>query len=605
MTMDEPIRIGNAGGYWGDDLTVLRRQIEGGPIDVVTMDFLAEITMSILQKQLSRNPEAGYARDFIDQMREVMTVAIERNVMVIANSGGVRPHSCAEALMGVATELGVKPCIGVVSGDDILQQAEDWHADGLDMSNLDDGRPFDEISGRLVSANAYFGAEPVARVISEGALFVITGRVTDTGLTLGPMIHRFGWEPADYDKIAAGIVAGHILECGAQSTGGNFSNWREVPSFHDIGYPIVEIYDDGEFVVTKHEHTGGLVSVETVKEQLVYEMGDPTQYLTPDAIVDFTSIRLDDDGENRVRVSGIRGAPPTDLLKVSMSYQDGFKASGSVIVCGPDARAKSEVFRDILWARLPEFDNSHTEYIGDDSTWGPLSPADEPSEIMLRFGVHDQDSEKVREFSKMLPALILSGPPGVAVTGGRPATQDVVAYWPCLIPRSKCRARIDLLNGTGSTPQTVDFNVPVNSQIPPSTGPAQEFPEVRAVGETVVVKLRDIAHGRSGDKGDTCNVGVVARHPALYPWMVDHLTAGRVKEAFGSKVRGAVERFEIPNLGALNFLLHESLGGGGTLSLHIDAQGKTYSHALLNLDIEIDRAYLEAVEGVSSLEPGR
>ena len=239
--MSDVIRIGNAGGYWGDDLTVLRRQIEGGPIDVVTMDFLAEITMSILQKQLSRNPEAGYALDFIDQMREVMTAAIEQNIMVIANSGGVRPQACADALMAVATDLGVKPCIGVVSGDDILQEAEDWHANGLDMSNLDDGRPFDEISGRLISANAYFGAEPVTRVISEGAIFVVTGRVTDTGLTLAPMMHRFGWESTDYDKIAAGIVAGHILECGAQSTGGNFSNWREVPSFHDLGYPIVEM----------------------------------------------------------------------------------------------------------------------------------------------------------------------------------------------------------------------------------------------------------------------------------------------------------------------------------------------------------------------------
>jgi len=368
------LRIGNASGYWGDDLGALERQLEGGPIDVITMDFLAEITMSILHKQLRRDPKAGYARDFVTQMRAVMATVLERGVTIISNAGGARPRSCAEALLAIASESGLSPTIGVVEGDDVLDRLSEWVRDGVDLSNMDDGRPFDSIWDRVISANAYFGAAPVVEALNRGAQIVVTGRVTDTGITAAPMIHHFDWQPDDFDKIASGIVAGHILECGAQATGGNFTDWREVTSFHRVGYPIVEVSDDGSFVVTKHEGTGGLVSVETVREQLVYEMGEPTRYLTPDAVVDFTSIQLDPDGRDRVRVSGVRGGPPTDSLKVSMSHTEGFKASGAVIVCGPDARAKSETFADILWNRLPHFEATLVEHIGENATWGPLSP---------------------------------------------------------------------------------------------------------------------------------------------------------------------------------------------------------------------------------------
>ena len=539
--------------------------------------------MSILHKQLQRDPKAGYARDFVTQMRAVMATALERGVTIIANAGGARPRSCAEALLVVASESGLSPAIGVVEGDDVLDELSEWHREGVDLSNMDDGRPFASIADRVISANAYFGAAPVVEALKQGAQIVVTGRVTDTGITVAPMMHHFGWRPDDFDKIASGIVAGHILECGAQATGGNFTDWRDVPSYHRIGYPIAEVNADGSFVVTKHAGTGGMVSVETVREQLVYEMGDPTRYLTPDCVVDFTSIQLESDGPDRVRVSGVRGAAPTDSLKVSMSHTEGFKASGAVIVCGPDACAKSETFADILWNRLPSFEATLVEHIGQDATWGPLSPDTEAPEIMLRFGVRDPDRTKVQRFAAALPGLILSGPPGVAVTGGRPPIQDVVAYWPCLIHRELCAASVTTIGATeGAT--VVEFTGPTGpDQVTPTDCDGCEREPVNLTGETVTVPLSAIAHGRSGDKGDTCNIGIIARHQSVYPWLEEHITAERVKEAFRGIAIGDVERFEVPNIDALNFLLHGCLGGGGTLSLHIDAQGKTYSHALLNV----------------------
>lgn len=586
------LRIGNAGGYWGDDLGALQRQIDGGPIDVITMDFLAEITMSILHKQLRRDPHAGYARDFVTQMGAVMATALERGVTIISNAGGAKPRACAEALLAAAGESGLNPTVGVVEGDDLLDRLSQWHRDGVDLSNMDDGRPYGSIAERVISANAYFGAAPVLEALRLGAQFVVTGRVTDTGITVAPMMHHFGWQPDDFDKIASGIVAGHILECGAQATGGNFTDWRDVASFHRMGYPIVEVCADGSFTVTKHDNTGGLVSVETVREQLVYEMGDPTRYLTPDVVVDFTSIQLKPDGTDRVRVSGVRGAAPTDSLKVSMSHAGGFKASGAVIVCGPDARAKSKTFADILWNRLPSFEATLTEHIGENASWGPMSPETDPPEIMLRFGVRDPDRAKVQRFSTALPGLILSGPPGVAVTGGRPPVQDVVAYWPCLIRRELCAASVTTV-GAIEDSTVVEFTGPTGPGRVVDDGAHQKREPVALSGEQVRVPLSAIAHGRSGDKGDTCNIGIIARHRDVYPWLEDNITAQWVQDNFRGIALGRVERFEVPNIDALNFLLHGCLGGGGTLSLHIDAQGKTYSHALLAIDVAIDRAYVE------------
>lgn len=594
--MTQAIRIANAGGYWGDDLSVLRRQLEGGPLDVITIDYLAEITMSILQKQRSRNPELGYAHDFVDQVGEVLPLLAKTGTKIITNAGGVNPYSCCDELLRIAEESSSPVKVGLVAGDEVLESLARWHEEGEALANMDDGRDFSEASGKFTSANVYFGAAPVVEALKLDAQIIVTGRVTDTGISLAPMVHRFGWKWDDLDQLAAGTIAAHILECGAQSTGGNFTDWKRVPSFHDIGYPIIEMHPDGSFFVTKHEGTGGLVCVETVKEQLVYEMGDPSAYITPDVVAAFNSIKLEQAGKNRVRVWGIKGAPPTDTLKISASLHEGYKASGAVIICGPEARAKGEAFAKILWNRLPEYEERLVEFVGADSTWGPMSPTREASEIYLRMSVRDSSRPKIMAFSKMLAALILSGPPGVAVTGGRPRVQEVVGYWPCLIPRSRCKALVQVSDAAGTEEAEVSFSKGTGDGRCVVEMELSELESPPASGRLVKVPLRRLAHGRSGDKGDTSNIGVIARHPSIYPWLKETLTEETVQRRFEGICHGGVKRFEVPNLHALNFLLFESLGGGGTFSLHIDAQGKTYSHALLAMEFEVDEALVTAAD---------
>ncbi len=590
------VRIANAGGYWGDDVSAIERQINGGPVDYVTIDFLAEITMSIMQKQRSRNPEAGFARDFVQVIRPLLKTIIDKDIRIVTNAGGVNPQGCAEALLAAAAEEGVCLKVGVVLGDDLMDRLEEVQHVGSSLDNMETGEPFSTIKDRVLSANVYFGAWPIVEALREGARIVITGRATDTGITLAPMIHELGWKATDLDNLAAGIIAGHIIECGAQATGGNFTDWRQVPSFDKVGYPIVEMNADGSFIVTKHEGTGGLVNVATVREQLLYEMGDPLEYLTPDVTADFTTVCLEQDGADRVRVSGIQGKPPPPSLKVSMSYEDGYKVSGSIILCGPDAVAKGDAFARIFWSRLDcDLQERHTEFIGYSSCHWHLSPETDPTEVMLRLSARDHDRSKLERFSRLLPALILSGPPGVAVTGGRPPVQDVVAYWPALIDRQHARATVEVTDGGEDT--LVEMSWPL---IPgPMTGrpdavqPAFDLPPSAGASRKIV--LGAICHGRSGDKGDTANIGLIARSDAAYAWIRQEITADRVKEYFGDICQGKVVRHEVPNLRALNFLLERALGGGGTLSLRVDPQGKTLSHALLAMEVAVDEAVLDTV----------
>jgi hypothetical protein len=338
-------------------------------------------------------------------------------VKVITNAGGINPVGCAEAILGVARELHLDLRVGVVYGDDLMPRLGELEGAGLKMVNMDTGEPYAAIRGRAASANAYFGAWPVVEALRQGAQVIVTGRVTDTGITMAPMIHEFGWGPGDWDELASGVVAGHIIECGAQATGGNFTYWESVPTYANIGYPIVEVEPDGSFVVTKHEGTGGHVSVGTVKEQLVYEMGDPRGYITPDVTADFTTIDLAREGPDRVRVRNVKGRRAATMLKVSMSYQAGWKASGSIVVCGPRALDKSKKFAEIFWERLGgTYEARLTEYFGHDACHAGMTfegrAVTEPSEVLLRLGVRDADQKRVDEFSRLVPSLILSGPPG-------------------------------------------------------------------------------------------------------------------------------------------------------------------------------------------------
>ncbi len=583
------IRIGNAGGYWGDDLSALKRQLEGGPLDYITMDFLAEITMSILQRQRQKNSELGYATDFLDQIKECLPLIVEKNVKVISSAGGINPVGLAKKIIEAAKAQGIKVKVGVIYGDNIIDQIDELMAKGEKFTNLDTNENFADVRSRVTSANVYFGAEPVVKALEQGCQIIVTGRVTDTGITLAPMMYEFGWDWDDWDKIAAGVIAGHIIECGTQSSGGNITDWQEVKSFHKIGYPIIEMESSGEFAVTKHQNTGGMVSEKTVKEQLVYEMGDPANYITPDGIARFDSIRLKQAGKNRVTVFGIKGEPLTDKFKVSLSYDDGWKAQGGILVSGPGAYAKAQTLADIYWKRLGiKYDETRTDLIGSGSIWPePIRPA-ETTEIILQFGVRDKDFKKVEEFGKLIPALILSGPSGLAVTGGgRPRPSQVVAYWPALINRSNTSAKVLAID---TDEDEIDFSITFKSNSYNTKVAKLSFPSMKKSkppsGKIKSAILRDLCYARSGDKGDTCNIGVLARSPEIYHWLVKNLTANKVKKFFKGICQGKVVRYELDNLHGLNFLLEESLGGGGTRSLMVDPQGKTLSQALLQMPVK-------------------
>jgi len=440
------VRIAGGQGFWGDWLEAPVRQVEGGPIDYLMMDYLAEVTMSILQKQKSRNPEAGYARDFVPLMGRILPALVAKGIRVTSNAGGVNPRGCAEAVLATARQQGLsgKLKVGLVTGDDLLPRLDQLLAAGHALKDMETGRPLADIRSRVLSANAYLGMAPMVEALRRGAQVVITGRVTDTGLTLAPMFHEFGWSPDDWDKVAAGTVAGHIIECGAQSSGGNLlKDWRSVKGMANPGFPIVEASEDGSFVITKHPGTGGVVSIASVTEQLVYEMGDPHQYITPDGVADFTTIQLRQAGKDRVRVSGIRGAPRTPMLKVSIAYAYGFKAVGTLVYSWPDAYDKARAADRILRQRLEdlglEFEQVLTEFVGVDATHGRLAgPANpEAPEVQLRIGVRSPDKAAVERFTREIAPLVLTGPPSVTgFAGGRPQVEEVVAYWPALIDRT-------------------------------------------------------------------------------------------------------------------------------------------------------------------------
>jgi Acyclic terpene utilisation family protein AtuA len=440
------IKIASGQGFWGDLLSAPLMQVSKGDIDYLMLDYLAEVTMSILQKQKMKNPEAGYAKDLIQTCEDVLPFIKQKGIKLITNGGGVNPEAAMEAVFGIAKKLGITGLkIGIVTGDNILMNIDGLIQNGNSMNNMETGQPISEVKHKLLSANVYFGALPIVEALKAGADIVITGRTTDTGLTLAPMIYEFGWSFFDWDKLAAGTVAGHINECGAQASGGNFlGDWESLPDMANVGFPIIEAYEDGSFIVTKHEGTGGAVTRETVSEQLMYEIGDPAEYITPDCIADFTSIKLEDLGNNRVKVYGITGQPATEFYKVSASYSDGYVAFSSLTYCAPDAYKKAQVADSILRKRLEQlglqFDEIRTEYIGMNACHGPIAKVIEPNEVMMRIGVRSRDYASVERFGKEIAPLILTGPPSVTgFAGGRPKPSDVVAYFPALLKKDTVR----------------------------------------------------------------------------------------------------------------------------------------------------------------------
>jgi hypothetical protein len=448
------VRVAAGQGFWGDWLDAPRRQVEGGPVDYLMLDYLAEVTMSILQKQKERDPSMGYARDFIGAMESVLPAVVDRGVRVIANAGGVNPVACAHAVLDVARARNAagKLRVGIVTGDDLLPHLDALIAAGHPLANMETGEPLAMVRHRVLSANAYIGSTPIVEALARGANVVVTGRSTDTALTMAPLRHEFGWGATDWDHLAAGIIAGHIIECGAQCSGGNcLYEWRDIPDLANVGYPIVEVRADGTFVVTKHPGTGGRINVPSVTEQLVYEMGDPRSYITPDVVADFSSIHLAPDGENRVRVFGISGRPATDKLKVSIAYRAGFKAVGSLVYAWPDALEKAQLADRVLRERLDtmglRFDQILTEFVGVSAAHGPLSTmTTEAPEVQWRIGVRSSDRKAVERFTREIAPLVLNGPPTVTgFAGGRPKVEEIVAYWPALVDKSVVQTSVELL----------------------------------------------------------------------------------------------------------------------------------------------------------------
>ncbi len=451
------VRIASGQGFWGDDLEAPVRQVEGGDIDYLVLDYLAEVTMSIMRKQRSRDPRAGYARDFVALMERILPACVRRGITVVTNAGGVNPAECARAVAEAGRRAGAggRARIGVVTGDDLMDRLDALLAAGHALANMETGEPLETIRDRVRSANAYLGARPIVTALEGGATVVVTGRSTDTALTYAPMAKEFGWRWDAWDLLAGGVVAGHINECGAQASGGNcLADWWTIPRLAEVGFPIVEAAPDGTFAVTKHSGSGGVVNLRTVKEQILYEMGDPASYVTPDVTADFTTIRLEEDGADRVRVRGIRGRPATPFLKVSVAHAAGYKAVGTLVYAWPDAAAKARAAAAILRERLDRlglaFERVLVELVGWDAAHGHLAgdpPPDLP-EVQLRVGVRGEDRRAVERFTREIAPLVLTGPPSVTgFAGGRPKVREIVAYWPALIDRVAVEPhiRVDLV----------------------------------------------------------------------------------------------------------------------------------------------------------------
>ena len=595
--------MANCGGFWGDDPAAARRQVEGGPIDYLVMDYLAEVTMAILQKQRARKPDAGFPADVLVHLRDVLPACVERGIRIITNAGGVNPLGCRSAIESLAKDLGLsgRLKVAVVLGDDLFPNLDTLLASGEALANMDTGQPLAAIRDRVLSANAYIGAAALVKALELGANVIVAGRVADAAVTLAPLIHELGWAWNDWDRMAAGVVAGHIIECGAQCTGGNFTDWHLVKSFRNMGFPLVEVERDGSFVVTKHPRTGGLVTAHTVSEQILYEIGTPA-YLSPDVVARFDSVALDQEAPDRVRVTGVRGEPAPDKLKVSVSYHAGWRAFGRLIVSGPDTLAKASKVAEAFWESAGgrgSYEHAIHQFIGWNGCHPPLA-ASEPGEVLVQFAVRDRDERKINtRFSPQIAPRVLGTVPGISYIAdlGRPRASEVVAFWPALVSPAAVSQRVvigedEIAVGDPAALMRRSTSKP-GAGLPPARRPLPSSP-----ARTVRVRLLRLCLARSGDKGDTANIGVVARSEAIYDWMMENLTAAFVKRHFDGVCEGDVERHELPNLLAVNFLLHRSLGGGGISSLLVDAQGKTYAQYLLAAEVEIPEGLSREKEGL-------
>jgi len=594
------VRIGGASGFWGDSAIGPVQLVERGEIRYLVFDYLAELTMSLLAAARLKNPEAGFATDFVTgALRAVLKPAMTRGIRIVSNAGGVNPRGCAEAVRRLAGELGVTVRVAVVEGDDLMPRLAELRERGV--ADMQTGAPMPE---RILSANAYFGAQPICAALDAGADIVITGRCVDSAVTLGVLMHEFGWAADDYDKLAAGSLAGHIIECGCQATGGLHTDWDQVPDWAGIGYPVIDCAPDGSFRVGKPPGTGGLVNTATVGEQLLYEIGDPAAYLLPDVTCDFTGVRMRQTGADEVEVSGARGRAPGTQYKVSATYADGYRCNAQLTIVGVDAARKArrsgEAFlertrRLLAQAGLPDFSATHLQVLGTAASFGPHVPALDLYEAVMWLAVSHPDKRALEQFAREIAPAGTSWSPGTTGVGGRPSVSLSIKQFPFLVSKAFAQPAV-LLDGE---PIAFTMAAPARDAVPDLApdATADAYGATPPQPDWVAVPLIRLAYGRSGDKGDFSNIGILARRPDYLPLLAAQLTEEAVAAYLAHVVKGRVTRYALPGIGAFNFLCEAALGGGGMASLRNDPLGKGMGQVLLSMPVRVPPELAAALAG--------